>query len=83
MVQCQDRVILQRINKNVFKQPEMVMENILNVTEYLKDIITRDGGDPDTETLNVITTTDGKPYYRSSSGDYYRVYKFIRGVSYD
>ncbi|MBQ7599971.1 MAG: aminoglycoside phosphotransferase family protein [Clostridia bacterium] len=83
VVQCQERVILQRINKNVFKQPELVMDNILKVTEYLKDIIRKEGGDPEVETLNVITTVEGKPYYRSSRGDYYRVYKFIRGISYD
>ncbi len=83
IVQGPERVIIQRINSNVFKQPELVMDNILNVTEYLRKIIAEEGGDPDVETLSVITTTDGKPYYRSTTGGYYRVYKFIRGVSYD
>ena len=30
------KVIIQRMNRNVFKQPEELMENIVNVTEFLK-----------------------------------------------
>ena len=32
----QVKVIIQRMNRNVFKQPEELMENIVNVTEFLK-----------------------------------------------
>lgn len=30
------RVILQRMNKNIFKNPEELMENILGVTSFLR-----------------------------------------------
>ena len=33
--------VLQRINVNVFKNPDQVMDNIFGVTEYLRDIIRR------------------------------------------
>ena len=76
--------ILQKINKNVFKKPEEVMENIKLVTEHLRRKIIAEGGDPMRETLNLIETVDGKPYYRTEDGEYYRMYVFVDGArSYD
>lgn len=76
--------ILQRINKNVFTNPPAVMENIMGVTEFLRKKIEAEGGNPDRETLTLIYTTDGKPYYHHTDGEYYRVYKFIENAkSYD
>ena len=76
--------ILQKINKNVFKKPEEVMENIKLVTEHLRRKIIAEGGDPRREPLNLIETVDGKPFYKSSDGEYYRMYVFIDGArSYD
>lgn len=78
------RYILQRINNNVFKNPEEVMENILNVTEHLKSKIIAYGGDPDRETLRVIKTTDGKNFHTDENGNFYRMYNFIENSkSYD
>ena len=48
--------VLQRINSNVFKDPQGVMENIFGVTEYLRNVIRQEGGDPDRETLSYIKT---------------------------
>lgn len=70
------RYILQRINSNVFKKPEEVMENIYNVTEHLRKKIKAAGGDVDRETLTVIPTWDQKACYEAD-GEYYRLYKFI------
>ena len=76
--------ILQKINKNVFKKPEEVMENIKLVTEHLRRKIIAEGGDPMREPLSLIETVDGKPFYKSSDGEYYRMYVFIDGArSYD
>ena len=52
------KVILQKMNKNVFKNPVELMENILGVTSYLREKIIKKGGDPDRETLNVIPALD-------------------------
>ena len=38
------KYVLQKINKNVFKKPHEVMENIYGVTEYLKELIKKNGG---------------------------------------
>lgn len=78
------KVILQRMNKNIFTKPIELMENILNVTSYLHKKIIENGGDPDRETLNVIRTVDNMPYFVDSEGEYWRSYKFITdATSYD
>lgn len=71
------KVILQRMNKDIFEKPVELMENIMGVTAHLRNKIIENGGDPERETLNVIPALDGKPYYRDSRGDYWRSYKFI------
>ena len=72
------KYIVQKINTDIFQNPDELMENITSVTEFLKDKITSDGGNPLRETLTVIPTKDGKPYYKSESGACYRCYEFIR-----
>ena len=57
------------------------MENIVNVTEFLKKKIEKNGGDPSRETLNIISSVYGKPFYVDSQGEYWRAYKFITGAS--
>lgn len=78
------RYILQRINSAIFKNPEQVMENIVGVTEFLRKKIIAEGGDPDRETLTVIKTNDGKNFYKTADGNYFRMYKYIeRSVGYE
>lgn len=78
------RVILQRMNTEIFKEPEQLMENIIGVTSYLRNIITENGGDPERETLNVIRTVANRSFFVDSEGGYWRSYKFIEGAtSYD
>ena len=71
------RVILQKMNKKVFPQPVKLMENIVNVTAFLHDKIAERGGNPYRETLNVIPTKEGMPYYVDSEGEYWRSFVFI------
>ena len=74
--------ILQKINTSIFTNPEGLMENIYNVTEFLREKIIANGGNPDRETLTIIPTLHGEKYYRAENGDYYRVYKFITDTTY-
>ena len=75
-----DRHVIQRINHHVFHNPEKLMENIMMVTEHLRaKIIARDGN-PERETLKMIKTLDGKDYYKSEDGNYFRVYMFVDDV---
>lgn len=71
------RYILQRMNHDIFRKPQELMENIVNVTEYLRKMIISQGGEPERETLNVVKTRDGKSNYRDSGGNYWRMFLFI------
>ena len=84
IVKTSPSYILQKINKTTFKNPPEVMENIMGITEFLRKKIVAEGGNPDRETLNLIYTMDGMPYYKDENGDYFRMYKFIdHAKSYD
>ena len=74
------RYILQRINTNIFKNPDELMENIENVTAFLGKKITAGGGDPKRETLTVIKTVDGKNYYRYDDDNVFRMYLFVENT---
>ena len=69
--------ILQKINTNIFLNPEELMQNIVNVTEFLGEKIKAAGGNPQRETLTVVKTVDGKNFYRDTDGSCYRAYVFI------
>ena len=69
--------ILQRINTNIFKNPYELMENIENVTEFIRKKIIKSGGNPDRETLTVIRTDEGQNCYKYDEENYFRMYKYI------
>ena len=74
------RFVHQRINHNVFKRPEELMENIERVTGYARQRIIEAGGDPERETLTLVATLDGKSFYKTVDGEYWRTYVFINGA---
>ncbi len=71
------RYIVQRINTVLFKNVDGLMNNIRLVTEFNRAEIEKRNGDPDRESLTLVFTKEGKPYYRAENGDCYRVYVFI------
>ena len=71
------RYILQRVNRYVFPNPENVIENIANVTAYLRGIIEHTGGNPLRETLTLVKTIEGKDYFIDEDNGLWRVYLFI------
>lgn len=77
------RYILQKVNSHVFPHPEEVMSNIVKVTAHLRKKIIAEGGNPHRETLTLIATLDGKSYYKTPDGEYYRLCEFIEGTHTD
>ncbi len=76
--------ILQKINKNVFKNPAELMENYVGVTEFIKKKIEAAGGDTMREVLNVISAVDGKNYLCDEDGEFWRMLVFVSdNLSYD
>lgn len=74
-------IILQRMNTNIFKKPVELMENVMNITSFLRKKIIEYGGNPERETLTVILNQEGKPYYLDSEGSYWRAYHYIVGTT--
>ena len=74
------RVILQRVSPVAFKEPDKLMENIVNVTEYLGREIEKLGGDPSRETLSVIRARDGSSGVTDSEGGVWRAFPFVEGT---
>ncbi len=70
------KYILQRINTNVFSKPYVLMRNIDSVTNYCRESILKNGGDPERETLTIVKTKEGKNLFRIRN-EYYRVYNFV------
>lgn len=76
--------ILQRVNHIVFKNVPKLMDNIARVTKHVGAKITASGGNPDRETLTLISASDGKPYALDGAGNFWRIYLFIDNTrSYD
>jgi len=78
------RYILQRMNHEIFNQPEALMDNVERVTAFLEKEIIKNGGEVARETLHIIRTKADKAYYKDSIGSYWRMYDFIEDTnSYD
>lgn len=76
--------ILQKINKNVFKNPEQLMENYVGVTDFIRHKIKAAGGDTQREVINVVHAKDGKPFFVDGDGEYWRMLVFVTdSLSYD
>lgn len=80
----QNRYILQQINRGIFPEVGRLMDNINQVTGFLRQKIIQAGGNPLRETLTIVPTIEGKLYYTDENGDCFRGYLFITdSVSYD
>lgn len=76
-----NQYILQKMNKHIFQKPEELMENIKNVTAWLRKKILENGGDAERETLNLIGAKNGSVYHIDDEGEYWRVFLFVDGTS--
>ena len=73
--------VFQKMNKNIFTHPVELMENIEGVTSWLRKKIIENCGDTERETLNLVKTKDGMPYYLDPQGEYWRVYLFVENAT--
>ena len=77
LVESTPNYVLQRISKQVFPEPDKVMENIALVLKHVKKKVVENGGDLARETMELIYARDGKPYYMDEDGDYFRLYTYL------
>jgi Ser/Thr protein kinase RdoA (MazF antagonist) len=71
--------ILQRINRNIFKDPGALMQNLQRVTAHLS---ARVADEPDRErrALRLILTRNGNAWHVDDDGEYWRAYFYIPGA---
>ena len=71
--------ILQRINTQVFRQPELVMGNMRTFTEHLRKRLQRTPLSPDRrwEVPRVLLAQDGQDYWIDPGGTFWRAISFI------
>lgn len=70
--------ILQRKNKNIFRNIPAMMDNICKVTTHLKRKVAEAGGNPQREVLTVIPQIDGHYYFADSDGEYWAACLYIQ-----
>ena len=68
----------QRINDQIFVQPDEVMENIARVTTHLRDKLYCTGSDDASRrTLTIVPSRDNKLWVRDAEGGWWRTYLFV------
>ena len=76
--------VLQRINKNVFKRPDLLMENYVGVTKFIRKKIEEMGADPLRNVLNAMPTKDGKAFLLDEEGEFWRLLVYVTdSIGYD
>jgi hypothetical protein len=70
------RFIVQRINHNIFKNPEALMDNVQRVTSHLGEKMAAGSG-RGRRVLTLLQTREGGAFHRDDEGNYWRVYNFI------
>ncbi len=69
--------VLQQINTAVFKDPVTLMENYVSVTDFVREKVDSNGGDPKREAVKVYYTRGGNSFYIDKKGRYWRVINYI------
>lgn len=69
--------VLQKVNTNIFPDIDKLMDNVFSVTDFLREKIKANDGNPHRETLHFIRTGDGSKYFRDDDGCCYRAYRFV------
>lgn len=71
--------VLQRINTQVFRQPQLVMQNMRTFTEHVQNRLQHTPLDRRWEVPRVVLTQDGQDHYTDSNGSFWRSLSFIEG----
>lgn len=70
------KYILQRLNTKIFKNYRGLMDNVLKVTNYLREIVEKEHGDALRECMTLVPTKNGEYYYVDAT-DCWRAYIFV------
>jgi Ser/Thr protein kinase RdoA (MazF antagonist) len=71
--------VLQRINTQVFRQPQRVMQNMRILTEHVHEKLQQNPLDRRWETPRVLLTTEQQDHWNDSENNFWRAISFIDG----
>jgi len=82
------RFVLQRINQQVFRQPQLISLNIRRLTEHARQRLVEDQRPVQAESQpfrvwcfpDIILTVDGQDYAVDEQGDFWRCQTFVEGA---
>jgi len=73
--------LFQQINREVFKNPEDLMDNVSRICDHLVERSEAEGfPDSSRRVLTLVRTRDGESWARDDEGEYWRCYFFIEGA---
>ncbi|MEI8122131.1 MAG: aminoglycoside phosphotransferase family protein [bacterium] len=73
--------LLQRMNHRIFKDPLAVMDNIIRVTNHIRNKVSDSGcADVTRHSLCVVMTRDGLGCHCDPQGNWWRMYRFVEGA---
>ncbi|MFZ5997286.1 MAG: phosphotransferase enzyme family protein [Nitrospirota bacterium] len=77
--------VLQRINTQVFRRPELVMRNMRTATEHVRKRLERTPPEAGRrwEVPRVMQAQDGRDHWIDAEGSFWRALSFIEGRSFD
>ncbi|QLE55744.1 phosphotransferase enzyme family protein [Nostoc sp. TCL26-01] len=71
--------VLQRINTQVFRQPQLIMQNMRTYTDHVHQRLQHTPVNRRWEVPRVLSTEDGQDYCIDTGGDFWRAISFIEG----
>ncbi len=75
------RFVQQRINRSVFREPALVMENFARVLAHQRRALEREGApDLDRRVLTLVPARDGRPFFVDERGETWRTVRMIEGA---
>ena len=75
------RLVLQRLNRHVFPEPEKVMRNASGVTRHLQARLLASGvPDAERRALHLVPARDGADFLLDDAGEPWRAWRFVEGA---
>ncbi len=77
---AQIRFVHQRLNTDVFQDPEGLMENVARITGHLREKLEQRGvASPERRCLTLVPARDGQPCHVDADGGVWRTFGFVEG----
>lgn len=74
------RYIHQRINTEVFRDVEVLMNNIVLITQHMQSVFSKGGGEEGEKALQVVCARSGKSFFCDDKLGYWRTYLFVEDM---